>query len=154
VENSPVAGLQLKNTDKIMGAARVKVKLTNATDEALARRGQLPPAQVRTYEAMALIDTGAVSTVIPPYVMQQLGLMSRGRRVVEYADGRQEPMEVTEPILFELSGRDTLEEALVLDDEVLIGQTVLKKLDLYVDCAGQRLAPNPAHPDQPVLTVK
>ena len=54
----------------------------------------------------------------------------------------------------EIEGRDTLEEALVLGDEVLIGHTVLEKLDLLVDCQGQRLVPNPAHPDQPITKVK
>ena len=42
----------------------------------------------------------------------------------------------------------------MLGDEVIIGQTVLGKLDLLVDCANRRLAPNPAHPDQPVTKVK
>jgi len=51
-------------------------------------------------------------------------------------------------------GRDTSEEAMVLGDEVLIGQTVLEKLDLLVDCRNQRVVPNPAHPDQPVTRVK
>jgi len=31
---------------------------------------------------------------------------------------------------------------------------VLEKLDLLVDCARQRVVPNPAHPDQPVTKVK
>jgi hypothetical protein len=61
---------------------------------------------------------------------------------------------VTEPVIFRLLGRDTLEEALVLGDEVLIGQTVLEKLDLLADCVGRRVVPNPAHPDQPVSKVK
>ena len=51
-------------------------------------------------------------------------------------------------------GRETLEEALILGDEVLIGQTVLEKLDLWIDCMNQKLVPNPAHPDQPVTKVK
>jgi hypothetical protein len=42
---------------------------------------------------------------------------------------------------------------MVLGDQVLIGQTVLEKLDLFVDCSGQRLVPNPAHPDHPVARV-
>jgi hypothetical protein len=54
---------------------------------------------------------------------------------------------------FEILGRDTIEEALVLGDEVLIGQTVLEKLDLQADCANRRLVPNPAHPDQLVSKV-
>jgi hypothetical protein len=87
-------------------------------------------------------------------VVQSLGLAIRGQRVAEYADGRQEAVGVTEPLVIEIEGRDTLEESLVLGDEVLIGQTVLEKLDLFVDCIGQRVVPNPAHPDQPVSKVK
>lgn len=137
-----------------MGEVRVAVKLTNALDEALARRGQLPSAQVRVYETQALVDTGAVRSVLPIHVVQQLGLQLRGQRMAEYADGRQDIVGVTEPLVIELKRRDTLDEALVLGDEVLIGQTVLEKLDLLVDCATQQLVPNPAHPDQPVSKVK
>ncbi|MCL6446965.1 MAG: hypothetical protein K6U04_02260 [Armatimonadetes bacterium] len=83
-----------------------------------------------------------------------MGLALRGRRVAECADRRKEAVGVTEPLIIEIEGRDTLEEALVLGDEVIIGQTVLEKLDLFVDCVNQRLIPNPAHPDQPVSKVK
>lgn len=137
-----------------MGEVRVRARLTNAVDEALVRRGMLNPDQVRTYEADALVDTGAVRMILPPQVVSRLGLGLRGQRVAEYADGRQEAVSVTEPLVVELEGRDTLEEALVLGDEVLIGQTVLEKLDLFVDCQRRRLIPNPAHPDQPVTKVK
>ena len=123
-------------------------------DEALVRRGLLQPEQVRTYEADALVDTGAVRTILPSHVVERLGLAVRGQRVAESADGRKESVSVTEPLVIELEGRDTLEEALVLGDEVLIGQTVLEKLDLFVDCQDRRLVPNPAHPDQPVTKVK
>ena len=74
--------------------------------------------------------------------------------MAESAEGCKEAVGVTEPLVVELEGRDTLEEALVLGDEVLIGQTVLEKLDLFVDCQLHRLVPNPAHPDQPVTKVK
>lgn len=130
------------------------MKLTNAVDEALTRRGQLSPDQVRVYETEALVDTGAVRSVLPPHVVQQLGLALRGQRVAEYADGRKEMVGVTEPIVIAWQGRDTLEEALVLGDEVILGQTVLEKLDVLADCARQQLVPNPAHPDQPVSKVK
>lgn len=137
-----------------MGEVRAKVKLTNAVDEELVRRGFIAADEIRVYETEALIDTGAVSSVLPVHVVQQLGLTIRGRRVAEYADGRQEPVGVTGPVAISWQGRDTLEEALVLGDEVLIGQTVLEKLDLLVDCTTQRLVPNPAHPDQPVSKIK
>lgn len=76
------------------------------------------------------------------------------RQVVEYAEGRKEAVDITEPVRVELEGRHTAEEALVLGDEVLIGQTILEKLDLFVDCQRGRVVPNPAHPDQAVTKVK
>lgn len=137
-----------------MGEIRVKVRLTNAIDEGLVRRGQLTAVQVRTSEVDAVVDAGAVRCVVPPQVVQQLGLEIRGQRVAEYADGRKESVGVTEPLIVEILHRDTLEDALILGDEVLIGQTVLEKLDLLADCANQRLIPNPAHPNQPVTKVR
>jgi clan AA aspartic protease len=137
-----------------MGEVRVKTKIINAIDEALVRRGQLASDAVRSYEADALMDTGEVSSVLPVHVVQRLGLLIRGQRVAEYADGRQEVVDVTEPVVFEIDGRDTLEETFVLGDEVLIGQTVLEKMDLMVDCVNQRVVSNPAHPDQPVSKIK
>jgi hypothetical protein len=61
---------------------------------------------------------------------------------------------VTEAVVFDCVGRDMLEDALVLGDEVLLGQTVLEKRDLLVDCVGRCVVPNPAHPDHPVTKVK
>jgi Predicted aspartyl protease len=138
----------------MMGEVRTEVNLTNAIDEGLVRRGQLAPEQVRRYKADALIDTGAVRMVVPPHVVQALGLAITGQRVAEYADGRKDAVGITEAIDVDINGRSTLDEALVLGDEVIIGQTVLEKLDLWVDCTNQRLIPNPAHPDQPVSKVK
>jgi len=135
-----------------MGEIRVRLRLTNAADDALARRGQLAADQVHWLETDALIDTGAVRSVIPQSLLAPLGLAIRGRRTAEYADGRTEQVGMTEPLIFELLGRDTTEETLVLGDEVLIGQTVLEKLDLLADCARQQLVP--AHPEGPISKVK
>lgn len=137
-----------------MGEVKLRIKLTNAMDEALVRRHQLDPAKVRSCEVTALMHTGAVLSVIPAQVMQDLGVESTGSRVAEYADGRKDRVIVTESVVFNVLGRRTPEETLVLGDEVLIGQTVLEKLDLLVDCANHQLIPNPAHPDQPVTKVK
>ncbi len=137
-----------------MGEVRVKVKLINATDEALARRGRIEENEIRVYEADAMVDTGAVQTVIPHDVMTALGLESPRQRGVEYADGRTEIVPVTEAIVVQINNRATNDEALVLGDEVLIGQTILEKLDLHVDCANQKVIPNPAHPHQAVTKVK
>lgn len=137
-----------------MGEVRVRVKLTNAVDEALVRRGQLAPDRVRVYEAEALVDTGVVRCALPPFVADQLGLDRVARYMAQYADGRLEEVDLTEGFVLEIMGRRTTEEASVLGDEVLIGQTALEKLDFLADCQRQRLVPNPAHPDQPVSKVK
>ena len=137
-----------------MGEIRTTVRLVNSIDQGMARRGQLASSNVRAYEADAMVDTGAVRSIIPRDVFQQLGLAVAYQYVVEYADGRQEAVDVTEPVCFELLGRQTTEESLVLGNEILIGQTTLEALDLLADCKNHRLIPNPAHPDRPVLKVK
>src|SRR4051812_39271089 len=106
------------------GELRVKVRLKNMLDESRWRQGELTADQIRTYDADAMVDTGAVRCVVPPHVVEQLGVEIRGQRMAEYADGRKESVGVTGPIVFDIQRRDTLEEALVLGDEVLIGQTV------------------------------
>ena len=137
-----------------MGEVIVETLLSNAMDVSLARRGRLAPQDIRQATVRALVDTGGVRCVIPVDVASKLGIEVASQTTAEYADGRKEVVGVTEPIIFTLNDRKTVEEALVLGDEVLIGQTVLEKLDLFVDCAGQRLVPNPAHPDQAVSKVK
>ncbi len=137
-----------------MGEVRVRVTLTNAAEDTWARRGRIQAGDVHNTEVEALVDTGAVNCVLPPFVADELRLDRPLRQMAEYADGRREEVEVTEPVLFEIAGRKVYEECLVLGDEVLIGQTALEKTDLHVDCRSQCLVPNPAHPHQPVVKVK
>ena len=129
-----------------MGEVRVKARLTNALDESLVRRGVLTADRVRRYEADAVVDTGATRTVLPREIVERLGLAIRGQRFARSADGHREAVNVTEPLVVEIDGHDTIDEALVLGEHVLIGQTVLEKLNLLVDCDGRRLIPNPRQP--------
>ena len=138
----------------IMGAVRTTVKLTNTVDEELVNWGVLARRLLRQQETVALVDTGAVSLVMPLEMVQQLGLRIRGQQRAQYADGREEMVGVTGPVIVEWEGRQTIEDALIMGNEVLIGQVVLEKLDLLVDCKNQRLIPNPAHPDCPVVEIK
>ena len=137
-----------------MGEVKVQVRLTNAFDEEKAQEGKLKASRVRTVTTDAAVDTEAVRSVLPPQVAKRLGLKPRGQRVVEYADGRKEPVSVVRGVVFEIMDREAEEEAYVLGDEVLIGQTVLEVMDLLVDCRQRRVIPNPAHPDQPVNKLK
>lgn len=135
-----------------MGEIRVAVRLTNEFDEMQGRRGQLPPERIRTFEAEGVVDTESIRCFIPPALAERLGLQVRGWRPARAADGPQRVFPLTSPIIFEILGQDTVEEALIAGDNVRIGHTVLAKLDLLADCPNQRLIP--AHPDGPVSKVK
>ena len=137
-----------------LGEVRVKVKLTNAGDEVMVRRGLLTADKIRSYEAEALVDTGAIRSVLPVHVVQLLGLATVGKTRATYANDLTEDVDITEMVGIYLIDRRTTEETLVLGSEVLIGQTVLESLDLQVDCTNHRVIPNPAHPDQPVIKIK
>jgi clan AA aspartic protease len=136
-----------------MGQVKTSVVLRNAREVVMARLGHLSGDQVHTYTAEALIDTGATRSVLPPFVVEQLGLVCVSRTTVQLAGGRYVEAEVTEPFFCQILGRETGLGALVLGTRVLLGVTVPEELDLLVDCARQRLIPNPAHPDQPVFRV-
>ena len=137
-----------------MGEVRVAVKLINAIDEGLARRGQISAKEIRIYETEALVDTGAVSPVLPIHVVQQLGLQLVRKTSATLANAGNIIVDITEAVRIDIDGRRTTLEAVVTGDEVLIGQTVLETVDMFVDCVNQKLIPNPAHPDQPVLKLK
>ena len=134
-----------------MGEIRVKVRLTNAGDIAIARRGMMDPKTVRFVDTEAVV-TGAVRTVILVAIMQRLGIEEVDQTVAEYADGRKETVPMTEPIRVDIMERWTSEEALVMGDEVKIGRTIISKLDLLADCSNRRLIP--VHLNQPVSKVR
>jgi clan AA aspartic protease len=137
-----------------MGEVRTQVKLTNTVDLALYKRGMIQKEQVRSIETDAMVDTGAVRSVIPFNILEKLGANIYTEKIAEYANGSKEKVGVCEPIYFEIDNRDTYDEAFVLGDEVLIGQTVLEKMDLLVDCNLQKLVANPKHPEGPVSKIK
>lgn len=136
-----------------MGAVYTKIKLNNAIDEALISRGLLAPSLLRTCEVDALVDTGSTYLVISPEILLKLGLRIIGQQAAKYADGREDTIGVTEALLIELLGAEQPLYALVTGDMVLVGQVVLEKLDLLVDCKNQRLIPNPANPNYPVTYI-
>jgi len=135
-----------------MGEVRVKVKLSNGADQMLADTGSLDRTRIRSCVVEAMVDTGAVRSVIPESVALQLGVPSTRIRTVALADGRRQSVPLAGPLVFEIDGRDTFDDAYVLGDEVLIGQTVLEKMDLLVDCARQCVVP--AHPEGPINKLK
>src|SRR2546429_5075320 len=113
-----------------MGEVRAKVKLTNAIDEGLVRRGLLSKEQVRTYETDALVDTGSISPVLPSFVAQQLGLAIVGRQNAELADASVITAEVTEYVGIDVRGRRFDLQAMIKGNEVFFDKTVLELFDM------------------------
>ena len=136
-----------------MGQVHVQVILTNYRESVLARLGQLTPEQVQRYETEALIDTGAVQSVIPAAVADRLGLLRLRRTDAKYADGRVEEVDLAEVVTIEMLGRHIEITPMVLGEQILLGVMVLEGLDLMVDCHQNRLVPSQGTWDQPVFRV-
>src|SRR5437899_1269548 len=141
-----------ENPAPYMGEVRIKVRLFNNADANAAAEGKLAPHRIRTVEADAMVDTGAVRSCIPASLLAQLGIRPYDRVTVELADGRKSDVGLADGVRFEIMERRSSDDALILGDEVLIGQTLLEKMDLLVDCARQRLVP--AHPEGPINKLK
>jgi clan AA aspartic protease len=118
-----------------MGAVMTEVKLWNFTDLEDVRRGLIPPEAVRTVAVEALVDTGAVTLVIPEDVARTLGLSIAQVRTVTLADGTTRDVPVVSGLRIEILGRQMMCDAYVTPagSLPLIGQIPLAYLDLIVD---------------------
>jgi predicted aspartyl protease len=135
-----------------MGEVVVKTKLTNFGDDEMARRRKLARSKVRSVVVDGIADSGAVTLTIPASLAKKLGLVKTGREFAKYANGKCEEVDVVAGLMVEIGGRRALSQALVLGDEVLIGQTVLEEMDYLVDCRNQRLLPR--HAEGPVAKIR
>ncbi len=137
-----------------MGEVRVKVIVRNEGDVLMAIRGILDAERIRQATVEAIVDTGAMTSVIPEPLARELGLIGTKTKRYVVADGRSIEAHVTEPVEFEFIGRTAFESCAVMGDEVLIGQLFLEQTDLFVDAAGQRLVGHPDHPDEVLLKIR
>ena|SRR5687768_13741891 len=138
-----------------MGKVMNRIRIINNTDVGEARRGVIAEAAIRSLEVDALVDTGAISMVIPAEIVAQLGLSPEGNRKVRYADGRVDDIPWCADVRFEICGRQTVCDAYVTPagTQVLIGQIPLEALDLIVDPKNREVRVNPASPDVPLLDL-
>jgi predicted aspartyl protease len=130
-----------------MGRVLTEATIENLEDLWAAKRGLLPPDQVRRVTLTdALVDTGASLLSVPTHLIRQLGLAERSRKRVTSSAG------VTEAGMYDavrltIQGRDCTMDVLEVPDDVpvLIGQLPLEHLDLVVDLRSRSLIGNPAH---------
>ncbi len=136
-----------------MGEIRQSVTLENRDDRAVVDRGYGTQTDIRRTTIEGVVDTGAVSLVIPEEIATELGLRPEGTRTVIYADERRDERPVTN-VTIRIGNLSTWTEAIVgpPGSQVLIGQVVLEMLDLIADCRNRTLTPR--HPDGPVLAIR
>lgn len=126
-----------------MGFVMVELKLKNAADATLARRGFIDESEIRRASVQGLVDAGATRLVIPQKIADQLGVREVGETRVKYADNRTTMRKLVGEVQIELCDRDSVFRALVEPDRetALIGAIVMEDLDLIVDCGNHKLQP-------------
>ncbi len=139
-----------------MGEVRVRAELKNYGDILLAERGHLDEGEIRSICVDALVDTGAVVSMLPQDAAEALGLSPVRKTIVTYADDRKEERQVVGALLVEIAGRKMITDCVVgpPGSEPLVGQVVLETLDLVVDCARNQLSARPESPFLPTLKMK
>lgn len=126
--------------------ARLTVVITNAVDEALARQGRLAWERIHRCRAEAVVEPDSVWSVVPGDLARAIGVPFRRQTWTDRITAG--------PVIVQVAESDTVEEVLVGGNEVRIGRAVIDKLDLFADCGGRPLVPNPDHPDQPVSKIR
>ena len=93
-------------------------------------------------EVQALVDTGAVHSLLPGQVLRRLGIEPVERVRAQVADGRVIEMDIGEARL-RLDGRERTVVVLFGADNArpLLGATTLEMFNLSVDLVHQRLVP-------------
>jgi predicted aspartyl protease len=126
-----------------VGRFAVEFEIANDLDVSDAERGLLEPDKVRRVTIRGTVDPGATRLVLPEKVVQQLGLPSKGKVKVRYANRESAVRDVVKSALVKLLGRDGVFTAIVEPKRrtALIGAIVLEELDFLVDCTAQRLIP-------------
>ena len=129
-------------------------KLENAGDRVAFEQGYQGESRIRRTEVDGIVDTGAVTLVLPQNVVERLGLKTRRTVVVTYADERKEERPVAGPVTIEIVDRFMSTDCVVGPplSEPLIGQVVLESLDLIADCAKRTALPRT--PDYPLLNLE
>ena len=116
-----------------MGATHVTVTIRNPADTD------------RFWEGLFLVDTGATDSVVPRKHLEAIGLIPKGKRTYELADGSELQLEVTAAEI-EFMGDWTAGTVIFGGDdtEPILGVTALESVGIEVDPRNQRLKRLPA----------
>lgn len=140
-----------------MGEAYVEIQLENYADRVLAEHGYLKASKIRKAKVKVLADSGATMLVLPHDLVEKLGLRIKEEKViVTYADERKEQRPVAGFLTVRVGDRSMETDCVVGPprSEPLLGQIILERLDLLVDCKEGKLIPRPESPYLPMLKLK
>ena len=137
-----------------MGEIRTEVRLENEGDREHFLRGGCDESEIRHTRVEGIIDTGAVTLMLPQNVVERLGLGNKGTAFVSYADERRDERPLAGPVSVRIGNRAMVTNCVVGPplSEPLIGQVVLETLDLIADCTKRTVTPR--YPDYPLLKLK
>jgi predicted aspartyl protease len=126
-----------------MARFAVEFELANNGDLVEVERGHRKPGDVRRTRIVGVVDPGASRLILPLSLVDQLGLVRRGKTRVKYADGRTAWRAEVPGVWVSLEGRESVYSAIVEPKRTtaLIGAIVLEDLDFLVDCKAQKLIP-------------
>ena len=137
-----------------MSKVKTEITIKNAGDVAVAKRGYITDAQVRTLTVEALVDTGAWTLVINEDTCQKLGLKLKGPEPGVLADGSSVVCQITDGVEVHWENRHTVCPALVVPgaDDVLFGALPMEGMDLIVHPRKEEIVG--AHGDTTLRSLK
>jgi len=140
-----------------MGNVYVEVVLENYADSVLAEHGYMDSSAIRQETVTLLADSGATMLMLPQDLVERLGLRIQEEKViVTYADERKDARPVAGIVTVRVGDRSTGLDCIVGPpaSEGLLGQIILERLDLLVDCKEGRLIPRPESPYLAMVKLK
>ena len=139
-----------------MGEIKARVSLENLSDRVLYESGKKAKKRIRRAEVDAIVDTGAIMTLLPQELVEKLGLTVFDTVTVTLADESRVRLKKAGPLNLTIGDRPMITDCLVgpLGCDPLIGQIVMEELDLICDPGQRTLTPRPESPFSPTLKMK
>jgi len=135
----------------------VPIIVENYRDRVLSENGYLEPEKIRSEKVRVLADSGSTMLVLPQDLIERLGLIiKKDKVIVTYADERKEERPVAGTLTVRVGDRSMETDCVVNPptSEPLLGQIIIERLDLLVDCKEGKLIPRPEWPYLPMLKLK
>jgi len=135
----------------------VEVELTNYQDQVLVEHGYRDASSIRKERVRLWADSGSTLLALPQDLVERLGLRITDQKViVTYADEWKAERPVARGVTVEVGDRSMITECLVGPprSEPWLGQIILERLDLFVNCAEGKLVPRPESPYLPLFEVE